>query len=137
SFIRIITVLSDILTGDVGEEGSVAVFLPVHYQTTLLSLPSAAIAAGTEENSQFERHVESRQARGGVEPGPREIVDPKFTLLDNLEDLLDADFAGILRLQRAAKLKATVGNGKRDRLEHLLIGTVKRTIQEDVTLVIG
>src|SRR5436309_7150855 len=128
--------LPDILPGDVGDKGPVSIAFPVHDQTALLPLRSLAEASRSQKDPQFERHVEPRQIRRGIEIDATQIVDGELAVPDQAEDLFHPYLPAILGLQGATGPEATVEDGEDDSFEEGLIVPIKRAVYEYALVVL-
>jgi len=77
----------NIHAGKVRNETLIAVLFHIENQYPLQPVCFAAIVLRTKKYSQFERHIETRQTIGGVQFGPRQIVNAITAFVDQLNIL--------------------------------------------------
>jgi hypothetical protein len=121
----------NILPGNVGDIGLKPKLLAIKDDAGLLPLPLVAVFFGTEEDSEFKRHVKAGQ--GGA-LGPGDIVDAVAALGDDLADLIEAILGGVVGFQGAARGKARARDGEDNGVEKSLVFLIERAINEDITV---
>jgi hypothetical protein len=122
----------DVHPGQVRDELLIAILLDVEDQQTLFPLSLAAIAPAAEEYSQFERHVESGQAVGAVELGPRQVVNAVTALDYDIVQLFQPHLPPVVRFPRRAGPESTGGDAEYERLEKRGVVVVEGAVDEDV-----
>jgi hypothetical protein len=128
-------VFSDVLSSNIGDEGAVPVALPIEDQAPFLFLAPLAKALRSEKDPQFERHVESRQIRRGIEVGATEVIDGEPAIRDKVKNPLHPDLPAILDFQSTTGLETAVEDGEDDRLEERLVALIERAVDENALVV--
>ena len=125
----------NILARHIRKEGLISEGLTIQNQRLLMSITGTAKLCGTQKKSEFERHVETRQTRTGIEFRFRNVVDTERTFADDPTDFLIADFAAIVALPRATRRETRADDSEDDGAKMLLVIIRKRTVYENVALV--
>lgn len=122
----------NILTGNVGDKGPVAVRIPVQNQRRLFALIVTSKSSAPKKQPQLQGHVEPRQVGDGIELDHGEIVYAELAFFDDPLHLCQADIAAIVFLAGAAGNKAEVANGEDNGFEDRPVTGVEGTVDEDV-----
>ena len=89
-------------------------------------------ASATQEESKFQRHVESRKSGGRVQSDGRQIVDAELAFLDDPLNFGQPRLPGIVLLKGAASKESEMMDGKDYSFEDGPVVCIKWTIDEDV-----
>jgi hypothetical protein len=125
----------DVLAADVGNEGLEPMRLPVEDQAGLQPLLPIAKPSRAKEDSDLQRHVETRQASALVELDSRDVMDTELRLFDDPIDLFDTCFGCVFDLERTTRIEAAVQDGKDQRVEDRVVRAVEGAVDEDLTRV--
>ncbi len=122
----------NILAGNVGDKGPVAVCIPVQNQRRLFALIVTSKSSAPKKQPQLQRHVEPRQVGDGIELDRGEIVYAELAFFDDPFDLCQADIAGIVFLAGATSNKTEVAHGEDNGVEDRPVTGVEGAVDEDV-----
>ena len=64
-------------------------------------------------------------------------MDAESALLDDAQQLVDADLPRVVHFQRAARSEATVEDREHEGLEKVPVGVIERAVEEDVGRVVA
>ena len=85
-----------------------------------------------KKQSEFKRHIETREAGVAVERNARNIVHAIPAFLDKTLDFGQSWLGSIINLQSGAGYKTKVVNRKNDGVEDGFVSTIERAVDEDV-----
>ena len=132
---RLVGVCSNVLPCNIRTEISISVTFAIEHQTLFLPVAFRPVPFRSEEEAQFERHVESRQLRVPVDSGTGDIVNPELRLLDQRQDLLDACLSAIGDLECRPRDKTAVMDCKDNGIAEPHIFGIKGNVDEDAIVV--
>jgi len=111
----------NILTGKIGDKLPITISVDVQNQAHLLPLSIATEPLAPQEEPQFQRHVEARQVRSGVQLYCGEIVYAELAFLHDSLDFREPWLARVVLRQRTTCDKAEIVDCKYDGIEDGLV----------------
>jgi hypothetical protein len=123
AFVRV-----NVLPSDIGHKCLLTMLFPVENESPLALVAPASTPLRSKEKAEFERHVETRQARLLIEARHGDIVDAIAALGNYCADFFEADLSTLVVLERAARREARAQNRKNDSVEECLIIRGKGTV---------
>lgn len=127
----------DVLARDVGNETAVPVTIRVRNQAFLFAVVIAPESPAPQKQTQFQGHVESRQANHGIKADSRQVVDSESAFFNDPFNLGESDLGGVVIFQSAPRPKAKIIDCKHDPVEDGPAGRVERTVDEDVVTTVS
>lgn len=121
----------NILARNIRNEGLIPELFSVQNKAYLLFLFVISEVLGSQENAQFQRHVETRQVRGGIEFSSTYIVNTVLALSDDSEDFVYPGLTGILDFESAPWHEATVIDSEYYCEKERAINLVERAVDEN------
>ena len=90
-----------------------------------------AEAMSTEEQAEFERHVEMRRVGAFDRTDAGEVVNAPSARADQIDDLIEACLNAVVVFERTPGFEATGEGGEDQRIANGFVGVVERAIDED------
>jgi len=118
--------------GEIGDESLIAIGFGIEDERALLPLELITKTLGSEEDAEFERHIESRKAGVRIKLGARQIVDTKAALLDNPIEFVDPGLAAVIHFARTSDAKTAGEHREHQRLKSWRKLIVEWAVYEDV-----
>jgi len=123
----------NVLSRNIRNERLETIGFSVEDQAVFTTMRRATKPFCTNEESEFQRHIEARQLRAGIEFGAREVVDAETTLTYEIAYLVDPNLAAVVHFESTSWYESAVHNGEHGCVEKRSISVVEGTINEDVS----
>jgi hypothetical protein len=131
----VIGMLANVLSGDVGAEHVIAVAIPVQNEANLPTVLSRPVPSRSQEEPEFQRHVEPGEAVPGVERRAGKIVYSEPAVPDNAKELVNSYLTAIVLLLRAPRKESALMDAKDQRPQQLPVTGVEGNVEKDLPAV--
>ena len=108
----------NVLAGDVGTENLITVPLSVEHESALPAMYQTPKLLYSHEESEFERHVKSRQSVDTINGRARNVVNAILAGADDFEELGESNLRRVVTLECRACYEAAVMHGEHQGFEH-------------------
>jgi hypothetical protein len=112
------------------------VWLAIEHKAGFQPLLRVAKTRGSQEQAEFERHIEPGKAVL-IQFGARQVVDAPSAIPDQSDDLFDSDLSAVGTFQGTTGSKAALEDRENQSVADRTVGQVKGTVNENVLSIVG